>query len=535
LKLRIVSYAINGRGVGHLMRQLAILRWIRRLTAVMNISAELWVLTSSEADTLARREGVPALKMPSKAMVKDAGTSPIRYLKIAKNWVLQSITALDPDILLVDTFPSGSFGELLGVLELVETKILIARRVRPEFSQESHYKNILSLYTHIICPDDSDVGPIMIRERAELLTRQDARQTLGAVDDRKLLYLSVGGGGDVQANQLLPKMITQIHKEFPNEYHIVVGAGPLYQGREIRGANITWLSRYVGMELMRGFDIAISAGGYNSYHELMHAGVPTIFLPLPRIADDQHERVQRAHKAQAGRAAKSWQEAISLLKTPSLSVAACSKLVPNNGARNAAISILSTRIPKEKVEQAAAIYTPENISIMRKFGDHAESLELLRLFALSPSEERIREQVQNELKQECDINIPKRVPHLDRVQRLLTLYSALDIELDTFIYLCQSIIKKFPYASLSQRLSAVEILFPLWNQFDDWMGASALLRNIPTQRSLSIIPFSHMMRTWLESQDDLFDALREFSHLENRGRKTVAEVLHHLIHGENHA
>ena len=68
--LRVVSYAINGRGLGHLTRQLAILRQIRRVAALLDLPVECWVLTSSEADTLAQREGIPALKMPSKAMLR---------------------------------------------------------------------------------------------------------------------------------------------------------------------------------------------------------------------------------------------------------------------------------------------------------------------------------------------------------------------------------------------------------------------------------------------------------------------------------
>ena len=58
-KLRVVSYAINGRGLGHLVRQLSILRWVKRYASLLGVNAEIWVLTTSEADTLARREGVP--------------------------------------------------------------------------------------------------------------------------------------------------------------------------------------------------------------------------------------------------------------------------------------------------------------------------------------------------------------------------------------------------------------------------------------------------------------------------------------------
>ena len=76
MRLRVVSYAINGRGLGHLTRQLAILRQLRRACAVLDVQSECWVVTSSEGDTLARREGIPSLKMPSKAMFRDAGIDP---------------------------------------------------------------------------------------------------------------------------------------------------------------------------------------------------------------------------------------------------------------------------------------------------------------------------------------------------------------------------------------------------------------------------------------------------------------------------
>ncbi|HMR80382.1 MAG TPA: hypothetical protein PKD61_34980, partial [Polyangiaceae bacterium] len=89
--LRIVSYAINGRGMGHLVRQLSILRWMRRITTLLGVRAEFWVLTSSEADTLARREGFPAFKLPSKAMLRDSGIEPHRYLALARGWVLNAV------------------------------------------------------------------------------------------------------------------------------------------------------------------------------------------------------------------------------------------------------------------------------------------------------------------------------------------------------------------------------------------------------------------------------------------------------------
>ena len=195
-RLTVVSYAINGRGMGHLTRQLAILRWVRRICAVLDVHVEPWVITSSEADTLARREGVLSLKMPSKAMFRDADLEPSRYLAVARSWVLSTIAGLRPDLLMVDTFAGGSFGELVASLELARTRVLIRRRVRPEFAAQDPYGGLLPLYDRVLEPATPSLPPILIREREELLGRSEARRALGIPDDNQAVYVTFGGGGD---------------------------------------------------------------------------------------------------------------------------------------------------------------------------------------------------------------------------------------------------------------------------------------------------------------------------------------------------
>jgi UDP:flavonoid glycosyltransferase YjiC (YdhE family) len=54
------------------------------------------------------------------------------------------------------------------------------------------------------------------------------------------------------------------------------------------------LSTYPLGRYLRAFDFAISAAGYNSYHELIGFGVPTIFVPSEKLLDDQHGRARYA-------------------------------------------------------------------------------------------------------------------------------------------------------------------------------------------------------------------------------------------------
>ncbi|HND32129.1 MAG TPA: UDP-glucosyltransferase, partial [Myxococcota bacterium] len=301
--LRVLSYAINGRGMGHLVRQLAILRWMRRYAELLGVRLEPWVLSSSEADTLARREGIPCIKIPSKSMIRDAGLDPSSTLGVMRGWVLSAVATLQPDLMLVDTFPGGTFGELAGVLEIPRRRVLVARPVQDWIAQEAAFRSLLPLYDRVIVPEppervqhnppfdrrESYVGPILIREREELQSREAARAALGLTG--RAVYLSLGGGGDPQANRILPALVPQLRAA---GWEVVVGAGPLYQGPELRGPGIVWLDRYVPVELFPAMDAAVSAGGYNSFHELMYCGIPTVFLPQPRLADDQAGRVQRA-------------------------------------------------------------------------------------------------------------------------------------------------------------------------------------------------------------------------------------------------
>ena len=47
----------------------------------------------------------------------------------------------------------------------------------------------------------------------------------------------------------------------------------------------------------RAFDFAVSAAGYNAYHELIAFAVPSVFVPMPRELDDQAARAHYAETA----------------------------------------------------------------------------------------------------------------------------------------------------------------------------------------------------------------------------------------------
>lgn len=527
-RLTVVHYAINGRGMGHLVRQLAIARWIRRLTGLSEHRVESWVLTSSEADTLCRREGLPSLKMPSKAMFRDAGMDPHRYLAVARGWVLQTVASLQPDLLVVDTFPGGSFGELVPVLELARRKVLVARRVKEGFAEQDTYQALLPLYDHLVVPDDSDTGPCLLRERTEVMAPDAARAALGIAPGRRAVYVTLGGGGEASASTTLPRLVDQLHSR---GWHVVVGAGPLYQGPERRGPGLTWLTRYAPAELLPGVDAAVAAAGYNTFHELMHLGVPTVFWPLARIADDQRERAMRAVEAGAGRLAERVEDIPALLEDPG-SAEAARALVPGGGARRAARACLEGLVDPSALDLGERLLTPSLLAVLQRL-DGAEqprrALELVKLLGGTPQAQareralalRLRDQGQ-------PVEVPDEVDPAVGVRRFIEAVDRLEIPIDTATSLLSGLARKFPAARGTPLADSAVALFTACAPFDDWMGLVSLLRSVPTQRTYPLAHFVRDLSRWLVTHDDLFDALRELSRLENHGERTIAECLHLL-------
>jgi UDP:flavonoid glycosyltransferase YjiC (YdhE family) len=68
----------------------------------------------------------------------------------------------------------------------------------------------------------------------------------------------------------------------------------------IEGDRIQILRDYPNSWYFNGFDVAIIAGGYNSYHEVVHHKLPSICIPNTKTGmDDQLARANAAGLAEA--------------------------------------------------------------------------------------------------------------------------------------------------------------------------------------------------------------------------------------------
>ena len=361
---RFLFYAVNGLGLGHVTRLLSIARALRRLSP----GAEILFLTSSEADGVIFKEGFAAVKLPSKTIRETCGLKKNTYLKLAQSVSWNTIASFDPDVLIVDTYPSGSFEELIPVLRWRQKNVFVFREQRRDNFQSELLTATLPLYNRIIVPHDDieqvgdlpepekacAVGPILIREMHELLDRDTARQRLGlpkeVTPDTLLFYGSFGGGGEpetARALELTARAVQALNKIRPA--HLVVGAGPLLRSLPDAQENVTLLTgRYPMLELLNAFDGAIAAAGYNTVHELLAAGVPSILIPFKRVLDDQEQRARGLAAAGACQLCEPMTESgliesVTQMADPATrsALALCARQqVRSNGANAAARAIL---------------------------------------------------------------------------------------------------------------------------------------------------------------------------------------------------
>jgi UDP-N-acetylglucosamine--N-acetylmuramyl-(pentapeptide) pyrophosphoryl-undecaprenol N-acetylglucosamine transferase len=317
--IRIVNYAINGIGVGHITRLKAVAKWLRTLAPDYGLQAEILFVTTSEADTLVTRERFPVFKVPSRSVLQHSVRSQKTYHQAVRNCLASILQNLNPSLLVVDSVPTGSFNEFaptedMDMLKFCHRKAFILRPTRASKASSSHFQRALNMYDLILVPETrksatihipADLydrvdwcGPIMSCEKSDFLERPAALKSLGITERGLNVYISTGGGGHRDAEGLIEAICGAL--EPCRDLQLLVGAGPLYRGKKWTQSNLVWLETMEMASHLSAVDIAISSAGYNSFHELLFAGVPTIFVPLEAAADDQLERARRAERAGAG-------------------------------------------------------------------------------------------------------------------------------------------------------------------------------------------------------------------------------------------
>ncbi len=319
----ILFYTVNGLGLGHLSRCLAIARQLKK----QDSSLVPLFFTASESSDLLYQEGFAYYKVPSKTIARESKLIK-RNLAISYSEILTSlVNTYRPVALVVDTFPLGSMNDLLSVLglPLKWKKFFIHRE---QMNMDKNKIETQNFYDYIIAPHSKGSAKIpvplskeenlfwsneiLVREKKELQTRQEIRKKIGVKEDENLFLINLGGGGDATTienyKQIFDLILNHSSLLTQKKVRLFVPTPPLSSAQAIQALQQVFLalpsstisfSHFPLMELMPALDFAISATGYNTFHELLCCGIPTIFIPKSRGYDDQYGRAKRAFDAKA--------------------------------------------------------------------------------------------------------------------------------------------------------------------------------------------------------------------------------------------
>ena len=260
---RFLFWCINGNGLGHVTRTLAIARQIRRIAP----DVEILVLTSSEHAGVLSREGIASVKVPSAESFEQDQRLPVPQLVHALT--SQTVAIFRPDLVVVDANPAGLYGELLSPVATI-TKRVFVFGMFPNWVGRPEYKFAVQMYGRIVVPyhevekeeinietGDKGVwtGEILVRSRDEILSRDIVRKRLGIMENELVFYAALGGGGHPQNNEGLAWLL-DVLSEF-SEIRVACPLSPLSNGHDalLERERVIPISRYPMMDYFAGLGV----------------------------------------------------------------------------------------------------------------------------------------------------------------------------------------------------------------------------------------------------------------------------------------
>jgi hypothetical protein len=315
--MRILYHAINGSGLGHLMRASTIADAVRRFDGEIH---QLIVTNSAHTEPV-RILGLPVLALPEHEGSPYTGID--RRLHVLPRATLEAvlrdvIADYDAGTVVFDThFPAG-------VVQVAAADgralVLVLRRTRAKYLEHLLERGMLRLFERIVIPHEPEhfrtllppglvtglenhpglsyAGPIV--RPADPASGTALKARLGISDDARLVVITCGAGGYRDSQRLLRDAVlaTQL---MPRRLQVVVIGGPYGIRPELPLGCLFLPAEPELPTLLASADLVIGHAGYNTVHEVAQAGAPAVFVAMPRWNEDQAANV--ASFVREGRAA----------------------------------------------------------------------------------------------------------------------------------------------------------------------------------------------------------------------------------------
>ncbi|SDU25561.1 UDP-N-acetylglucosamine:LPS N-acetylglucosamine transferase [Pseudomonas pohangensis] len=318
---------INGAGLGHVSRALAVAKALRK----QQPEARIVFLTTSIAVHLVYREGFVCHHVPPAALL-GAGVGTVSWNRLFYRCVSDALTTHRPGTLVFD----GS-APYLGLQRAIRRYrslryVWIKRGLyKASIDQRLMNKNV-AMFDAVIAPSEfgvpalqrqpderiSMVAPIIGMDRQDLLSPSEVCARLRIDPGRPRVYVQLGAG-NINGIAGVQAHVVRILRQ--QGYQVVVGQSPIALKPESSDEADREIVDYPNSRYFAGFDFAVLAAGYNSVCEAISLNLPAIFLPNQATqADDQTLRATLASEMGPCEVVAEFSEAVFL--------GAISKLLP---------------------------------------------------------------------------------------------------------------------------------------------------------------------------------------------------------------
>ncbi|HSP79266.1 MAG TPA: hypothetical protein VLQ93_12095, partial [Myxococcaceae bacterium] len=285
---RWLIYALGG-GLGHLTRALGLGRVARAR------GHRVRVVTNSPF----------ASCLPLEAELGEGAVHPLDA-GLDKHAVREAITRLleqeRPEVLVVDTFPRGLGGELAPLLPgLRARKVLVHRDLKPNYEERFDLERFVDTDALLLLPGEpAPLGhhpsavrtpPWLVRDAEELADFTEARRRLQVPADTSLPVVAVLACGHSKEVEESAMLAEELRRRLGSLAVIrLLSPCPLPPGSPEA------LRLWPALEVLRGVDVLVGAGGYNTVQEARATGTPLVALVRPRLYDRQALRLRAGER-----------------------------------------------------------------------------------------------------------------------------------------------------------------------------------------------------------------------------------------------
>jgi hypothetical protein len=299
----VLFVSSNGAGVGHLMRLMSMARRARSTTPLF--------LTLSQAVKVVDDLGFAVEYLASRQFTEEPS---VVWNQAMRRRVVEVIDEHAIAAVVFDgTWPYHGLMDVRD--DRPEVRFVWSRRGMWRAEVTEHLLHVAPRFDLVIEPGELaaaedrgptvalrhealQVGPVGYLREDEPLDRIAARTELGLANDATVALVQLGAGNIDDVHSTLGRTIELLGDL---DIEAVVTRSVIAARDTVLPPHVHAISAYPLARYFAAFDLAVAASGYNTFHELSAAAVPTVFVPnLATSTDDQLARARWAEQVGTG-------------------------------------------------------------------------------------------------------------------------------------------------------------------------------------------------------------------------------------------